>query len=208
MTLAACLQLTSQPLLAHAHWEASQTFSHLLCPSQQLSLASIGDATPKSWPSTPLGLQHMLWFLLGRVRYCCGLRVPGMSCLILPLPTAPPSTPTCNVGVWSPSMFSPRPSRLLAYQSSGAASPPHPHSSPLPSPSSLLPTWPGLCMVKREGGREGGWVGEWVGGWVMIFTVVAHCKVPTDWQDVNTIPLRTHRWAQTHHHQVCCFQGR
>lgn len=102
VTLAACLQMTSQPLLAHAHWEASRTFAHLLCPSQQLSLASIGDATPKSRPSTPLGLQHMLWFLLGNVRYGPGFRYWPPSVWLVPslTPLCPQLLPPSQLAAW------------------------------------------------------------------------------------------------------------
>lgn len=62
------LQLTSDPLLAHAHWEVSREFPPMHSSTPQLSLASVGMHSCKvAWP-TPLGLQHLLWFLVGNLR--------------------------------------------------------------------------------------------------------------------------------------------
>ena len=69
VSLAPCLQLTSQPLLACAQWEASRLFSHLHSTTIQLSLAGIADSTAKIRPLSPMGLEHLLWFLLGNIRY-------------------------------------------------------------------------------------------------------------------------------------------
>lgn len=62
------LQLTSHPVLAHAHWEVSREFPSLHIHNPQLSLASAGLHGNKTIPPTPLGLQHMLWFLVNNIR--------------------------------------------------------------------------------------------------------------------------------------------
>ena len=66
--MASCLQLTGQPLLGYAQWEASHLFSHLHSKTIQLSLAGIADSAAKALPRSPMGLEHLLWFLLGNVR--------------------------------------------------------------------------------------------------------------------------------------------
>ncbi|CAI7995434.1 Huntingtin [Geodia barretti] len=58
------LQLTSDQVLAHAHWEVSREFPPLHSSTPQLSLASVGMHSCKITPPTPLGLQHFLWFLV------------------------------------------------------------------------------------------------------------------------------------------------
>lgn len=68
VSVASCLQLTGQPLLGYAQWEASYLFSHLHSKTIQLSLAGIADSAAKALPRSPMGLEHLLWFLLGNVR--------------------------------------------------------------------------------------------------------------------------------------------
>ena len=69
VSVASCLQLTGQPLLGYAQWEASHLFSHLHSKTIQLSLAGIADSAAKALPRSPMGLEHLLWFLLGNIRY-------------------------------------------------------------------------------------------------------------------------------------------
>lgn len=69
VSVASCLQLTGQPLLGYAQWEGSHLFSHLHSKTIQLSLAGIADSTAKALPRSPMGLEHLLWFLLGNIRY-------------------------------------------------------------------------------------------------------------------------------------------
>ena len=63
------LQLTADPVLAHAHWEVSREFPPLNSSTPQLSLASVGMHSCKVTPPAPLGLQHLLWFLVANIRY-------------------------------------------------------------------------------------------------------------------------------------------
>ena len=69
VSVASCLQLTGQPLLGYAQWEGSHLFSHLHSKTIQLSLAGIADSAAKALPRSPMGLEHLLWFLLGNIRY-------------------------------------------------------------------------------------------------------------------------------------------
>lgn len=65
--LARNVQVYVDPIFANAKWQSSQLFSHLQSVNIELSLAGIGDSFSKARPSIPLGLKHILWFLLGNV---------------------------------------------------------------------------------------------------------------------------------------------
>lgn len=62
------LQMNCDPVLAHAWWESSREFPCPHTEAPQLSLASVGVHGTKTIPPTPLGLQHVLWFLVGHIR--------------------------------------------------------------------------------------------------------------------------------------------
>lgn len=62
------LQMTSDPVLAHAWWESSREFPSPHSQAPQLSLASVGVHGSKTIPPTPLGLQYVLWFVVGHIR--------------------------------------------------------------------------------------------------------------------------------------------
>ena len=79
--MAPTLQLSGgEPLLASAQWHASQLFSHLHSSTTQLSLAGIADSMAKLRPLAPMGLEYMLWFLLGNVGFVYPPRVMLMLC--------------------------------------------------------------------------------------------------------------------------------
>lgn len=71
VVLVPCLQMTSDPVTAHAQWEVSREFPSPHSRAPQLSLASVGLHGSKTMPLTPLGLQHMLWYLVGHIRCSC-----------------------------------------------------------------------------------------------------------------------------------------
>ena len=61
------VQICGDPIFAHAKWQSTQLFSHLQSVNIELSLAGIGDSFSKKHPNVPLGLKHILWFLLGNI---------------------------------------------------------------------------------------------------------------------------------------------
>ena len=60
------VQVCGDPIFAHAKWQSAQLYSHLQSINIELSLAGIGDSA-KVHPNAPLGLKHILWFLLGNI---------------------------------------------------------------------------------------------------------------------------------------------
>ena len=63
--LAPSLKLTSDPVLAHAQWEVLRELPPLQSHAPHLSL---GLQSSKTSPPSPLGLKHILWFLVDHVR--------------------------------------------------------------------------------------------------------------------------------------------
>lgn len=55
-------------VLSLAKYHSSSLFLHLHSSVRQLSLASIGDTMEKHSPKPPLGLEHLIWFLVGKIR--------------------------------------------------------------------------------------------------------------------------------------------
>lgn len=68
VSLASTLTLDGNPLLAHLKTKSGHMFSHFLSTSIDFSFAGIADSLVKPTISPPIGLDHVLWFLLWSVR--------------------------------------------------------------------------------------------------------------------------------------------
>lgn len=69
VSLASSLVLDGNPLLAHVKLKSAELFSQLHSTNIEFSFAGIADTLVKQSIPPPIGLDHMLWFLLGSLRY-------------------------------------------------------------------------------------------------------------------------------------------
>lgn len=68
VSLASTLIFDKNMLLAHVNIKFEELFTHLHSTTIELSFAGIADTLTKQTVSPPIGLSHILWFLLGSVR--------------------------------------------------------------------------------------------------------------------------------------------
>ena len=69
VSLASTLIFDTNMLLAHINVKFEELFAHLHSTTIELSFAGIADTLVKKAVSPPIGLNHILWFLLGSIRY-------------------------------------------------------------------------------------------------------------------------------------------
>ena len=69
ISLASCMTLDSNSLLSHIKMESAILYSHLNSTSIEFSFAGIADTLVKQIILPPIGLDHILWYLFGCLRY-------------------------------------------------------------------------------------------------------------------------------------------
>lgn len=69
VSLASSLALNGNSLLAHVKFKSAELFSHLHSTSIEFSFAGIADTLVKQPILPPMGLEYILWFLQGSLRY-------------------------------------------------------------------------------------------------------------------------------------------
>lgn len=68
VSLASTLILDGNTLFAHANIKLEELFSHLKSTTIEFSFAGIADTLVKQSVSPPVGLNHIIWFLVGSLR--------------------------------------------------------------------------------------------------------------------------------------------
>lgn len=68
VSLASSLTVDGSPLLAHLKRKSGKLFAHFLSTNIEFSFAGIADTLVKATILPPIGLNHILWFLLGSIR--------------------------------------------------------------------------------------------------------------------------------------------
>ncbi len=68
VSLASTLILDGNTLLAHVKIKFEELFSHLYSTTIEFSFAGIADTLIKEAISPPIGLNHIVWFLMGSLR--------------------------------------------------------------------------------------------------------------------------------------------